>query len=72
MGGYYDYRSYFQDIQDSLEDILTNQSLLLTEIRQQEEERIEREKERHEEINQSINLVTGILLIGAVISVLFK
>lgn len=72
MGGYYDYRQYFEDIEDSLSDILSNQNNLLTEIRQQEEERIEREKERHEQITQSINLVTGIILIGAVISVIFK
>lgn len=72
MGSYYDYRPYFNDLQDSLDDVLSNQSQLFTEIRQIEEDRIEREQERHEQISQSINLVTGIILIGAVISVIFK
>lgn len=68
MGGYFDYRPYFEDIQDSLSDVLTNQDALLTEIQQQEE----KEFERHKEICHYVSLIMGFILIGAVIAVIFK
>lgn len=70
--GSYDYRSYFNEISNQLDDVLANQETLLTELRDNRTEDLEREQDFHELLFGRITILTAVLLIGACITVFFK
>lgn len=70
--GSYDYRSYFNEISNQLDDVLANQETLLTELRDNHTEDLEREQEFHELLFGRFTILTAVLLIGACITVFFK
>lgn len=70
--GSYDYRSYFNEISNQLDDVLANQETLLTELRDNRTEDLEREQDFHELLFGRFTILTAVLLIGACITVFFK
>lgn len=65
MGGYYDYRPYFQDIESEL-------SSLRTEIKDINEQWLERNTEQHEVICDKLTILGAILVLATVTTVMFK
>lgn len=65
MGSYYDYRPYFQDISDEL-------STLRTEIKDINDQWIERNTEQYEVICDKLTILGAILILATVTTVMFR
>lgn len=65
MGSYYDYRPYFNDIESEL-------STLRTEIKDINDQWIERETEQNEVICDKLTILGAILILATVTTVMFK
>lgn len=68
----YDYRSYFQEITGDLDDLLSNQGDLITEVRQLHTDSNDRLDLIADTLHDCLILFSGLLVVSCVLSVIFK
>ena len=68
---YYDYRSYFQAIEGSLDSIYNRQDELLTEVREIRKETKEGFETLNTTISQGFTLISALIVISSALKVIF-
>ena len=68
---YYDYRSYFQAIEGSLDSIYSRQAELLTEVREMRTETKEGFETLNTTISQGVTLISALIVISSALKVIF-
>lgn len=68
---YYDYRSYFQAIEGSLDSIYSRQGELLTEVKEMRKETKEGLETLNTTISQGVTLVSALIVISSALKVIF-
>lgn len=68
---YYDYRSYFQAIEGSLDSIYSRQTELLTEVREMRTETKEGFETLNTTISQGVTLISALIVISSALKVIF-
>lgn len=68
---YYDYRSYFQAIEGSLDSIYSRQAELLTEVREMRTENKEGIEKLNTTISQGVTLISALIVISSALKVIF-
>ncbi len=68
---YYDYRSYFQAIEGSLDSIYNRQAELLTEVREMRTETKEGFETLNTTISQGVTLISALIVISSALKVIF-
>ena len=68
---YYDYRSYFNTIENDLDNIYSRQGEILTEVREMRTETKEGLETLTTTISQGVTLISALIVISSAIKVIF-
>lgn len=68
---YYDYRSYFNAIENDLDNIYSRQGELLTEVRDMRTETKEGFETLNTTISQGVTLISALIVISSALKVIF-
>ena len=68
---YYDYRSYFNAIENDLDNIYSRQGELLTEVREMRTETKEGFETLNTTISQGVTLISALVVISTALKVIF-
>lgn len=68
---YYDYRSYFQAIENSLDNIYSRQGELLTEVQEMHTDTKQGIETLTTTISQGVTLISALIVISAALKVIF-
>lgn len=68
---YYDYRSYFDAIENDLDNIYSRQGELLTEVREMRTETKEGFETLNTTISQGVTLISALVVISTALKVIF-
>lgn len=68
---YYDYRSYFNEIEIDLDNIYSRQGELLTEVREMRTETKEGFETLNTTISQGVTLISALIVISSALKVIF-
>lgn len=68
---YYDYRSYFNAIENDLDNIYSRQGELLTEVREMRTETKEGFETLNTTISQGVTLISALIVISSALKVIF-
>lgn len=68
---YYDYRSYFNAIENDLDNIYSRQGELLTEVREMRKETKEGLETLTTTISQGVTLISALIVISSALKVIF-
>ena len=68
---YYDYRSYFNAIENDLDNIYSRQGELLTEVREMRTETMQGLETLTTTISQGVTLISALIVISSALKVIF-